>query len=99
MEKLAFTLITATRKLKPYFQTHTIVVQTDKPLQKAMNNPEAAGQLVLWVIELDEFDVQYQPSTAIKAQALANFIVEFTMKEDEEKRPTAWMIWTDGSSN
>ena len=32
MEKLIFTLITAARKLKPYFQAHTIVVQIDKPL-------------------------------------------------------------------
>ena len=47
MQKLAFALITATHKLKPYFQAHTIVVQTDKPLWKAMNNPEAARQLVL----------------------------------------------------
>ena len=38
MEKLAFTLITTARKLRPYFQVHTIVVQTDKPLRKAMNN-------------------------------------------------------------
>ena len=29
MEKLAFALITAARKLKPYFQAHTIVVLTD----------------------------------------------------------------------
>ena len=32
MEKLAFTLIIAARKLRPYFQAHTIVVQTDKLL-------------------------------------------------------------------
>ena len=29
MEKLAFALITAARKLKPYFQAHTIIVLTD----------------------------------------------------------------------
>ena len=29
MEKLAFALIIAARKLKPYFQAHTIVVLTD----------------------------------------------------------------------
>ena len=74
MEKLAFTLITAARKLGSYFQVHTIVVQTDKPLWKAMNNQEARGQLVLWVIELGEFDIQYQPKTTIKAQALDDFV-------------------------
>ena len=43
MEKLAFALIIATCKLRPYFQAHTIVVQTDEPLQKTMNNPEEVG--------------------------------------------------------
>ena len=33
MEKLAFALVTVARKLKPYFQAHTVVVLTDKPLQ------------------------------------------------------------------
>lgn len=47
MEKLAFTIIIATRKLKPYFEAHTVVVQTNKPLWKAMNNPKLAGWLVL----------------------------------------------------
>jgi len=40
MEKVAFSLVTAAYKLRPYFQAHTIVVQMDKPLQKTMNNPE-----------------------------------------------------------
>ena len=57
MEKLAFSLITATRKLRPYFQAYTIVVQMNKPLRKIMNNPKAARQLVLWVIELSEFNI------------------------------------------
>ena len=43
MEKLAFALITIARKLRLYFQAHTIVVQIDKPLWKVMNNPEATG--------------------------------------------------------
>ena len=33
MEKLAFALVTIARKLKPYFQAHTVVVLTDKPLR------------------------------------------------------------------
>ena len=40
MEKLAFALVTAVRKLKPYFQAHTIIVLTDQPLKRAMNSPK-----------------------------------------------------------
>ena len=46
MEKLAFALITASRKLSHYFQAHLIVVMTDHPLKKSMNKLEAAGRLI-----------------------------------------------------
>ena len=47
MEKLDFMLVTTTHKLKPYFQAHTVVVLTDKPLRRAMSNPDVAGRLAL----------------------------------------------------
>ena len=46
IEKLAFTLITASRKLRHYFQAHVINVMTDHPLKKAMNKLEATGRLI-----------------------------------------------------
>ena len=57
-----------------------------------MNNLEAAGQLVLWVIELSEFDIQCRPRIAIKAQALANFIVEFTTGETDNLGAIPWRV-------
>ena len=83
MEKLAFALITAMRKLKPYFQAHTIVVLTNQPLKRAMSSPEAAGRMALWAIELSEYDVQYHPRTAVKGQIVADFIAEYTQSEDK----------------
>ena len=81
MEKLAFALVTATRKLKSYFQAHTVVILIDKPLRRAMSNPEVAGQMALWAIELSEFDIQYRPHNAIKGQVVTDFIAEFTNME------------------
>uniref|UniRef100_A0A2N9GGQ7 Reverse transcriptase/retrotransposon-derived protein RNase H-like domain-containing protein n=1 Tax=Fagus sylvatica TaxID=28930 RepID=A0A2N9GGQ7_FAGSY len=103
MEKLSFALITASRKLRPYFQAHTIVVLTNHPLRKAMSKPDAARRLIQWSIELSEFDVNYRPRTAIKAQTLADFMVEFTVKdnkpkEEEERDASRWTIHTYGSS-
>ena len=46
MEKLAFALIIASRKLRHYFQAHIINVLTDHPLKKVMNKLEVAGQLI-----------------------------------------------------
>lgn len=37
MEKLALSLVTATRKLKTYFQAHIIYVLTNHSLKKALN--------------------------------------------------------------
>ena len=100
MEKLAFALVTAARKLKPYFQAHTIIVLTDQLLKRAMSSPEAAGRIVLWAIELSEFDIQYRPRTAIKGQVVADFIAEYTQLEGKGAEGLGqWSIHKDGSSN
>jgi len=83
MEKLTFALVMAARKLKPYFQAHTVIILTDKPLQRAMSNSEVASQLALWGIELSEFVIQYHLRTTITGQVVADFIAEFTNKEDK----------------
>ena len=100
MEKLAFALVTAARKLKPYFQAHTIVVLTDRPLRRVVSNLDAARRLALWAIELSKFDIQYRPRTAIKGQVVMDFIAEFTHDEDKEAEESPqWSVHTDGSSN
>ena len=43
IEKLAFALIMASRKLRHYFQAHVINVMTGHPFKKAMNKLEATG--------------------------------------------------------
>ena len=95
-----FVLITTSRKLRHYFQAHVINVMTDHSLKKAMNKLEAAGRLIQWAIELNEFDIRYQPRHEIKAQALADFIVEFTSSYDdlEVVEDKKWIIHVDGSS-
>ena len=42
IEKIAFTLIVASRKLSPYFQANPILVMTDQPIKKSMNKPKTA---------------------------------------------------------
>ena len=65
-----------------------------------MSNPEVAGRMALWVIELSEFDVQYRLRTAIKEQVVVDFIVEFNnMEGHEAKEHSQWSIHTNGSSN
>jgi hypothetical protein len=102
MEKFVFALVTTARKLRLYFQAHTIVLLTNHPLWKAMNKPDAARPLIQWSIEFSEFDIDYRPRTTIKAQALADFIAEFTTKNNEPKeddeQTSRWTAHIDGLS-
>ncbi|XP_030941748.1 uncharacterized protein LOC115966716 [Quercus lobata] len=65
-----------------------------------MNKPEAAGRMVQWAVELSQFDIEYHPRAAIKAQALADFIAEFTLPDEDGTTDEVdkWTIQTDGSS-
>ena len=75
-EKLVLTLVHTARKLRPYFQTHSIVVVTDQPLREILTKPEVSGRKTKRAVELAEHDIGYRPHTTIKAQALADFLAE-----------------------
>ena|ERR1044072_288054 len=55
LEKLALALLISERNLRPYFQSHTIVVNTDQPIRQIMQKPDLAGRMVGWAVELSEF--------------------------------------------
>ncbi|KAI5350779.1 hypothetical protein L3X38_003670 [Prunus dulcis] len=78
IEKLAFSLVVSARRLRPYFQAHTIHVLTNQPLRQVLQKPETSGRLVKWAIELGEFDIHYKPRPAMRGQAVADFLSEFT---------------------
>ena len=46
IEKIAFALIVASRKLRPYFQANPILVMKDQPIKKSMNKTKAVGRMV-----------------------------------------------------
>ena len=71
MEKLILALVTTTRKLRPYFQAHTIEVPTEYSMKQVLHKPETSGRLMKWAIDLREFDIIYKPKAAIKGQVLA----------------------------
>ena len=82
MENLAYALVLASWKLRPYFQAHKIEVRTSFPLMHILHKLETSGRLLKWTIELSQFDVECKPRAAIKGQALADFILEFPLQND-----------------
>ncbi|KAI5354380.1 hypothetical protein L3X38_007275 [Prunus dulcis] len=85
LEKLILALVVSARKLRPYYQAHRVIVMTDFPLRSILHSPDASQRLMKWAIELSQYDLLYRPKTAIKAQALADFVAEFTPSAEKEK--------------
>ncbi|XP_016648291.1 PREDICTED: uncharacterized protein LOC103326881 [Prunus mume] len=98
MEKLIFSLVVSARKLRPYYQAHWIIAITEFPLRSILHSPDASQRLTKWAIELSQYDLLYRPKIAIKAQALADFVVEFTPTAEEEKMATKSKEKTDDTS-
>ncbi|XP_065012847.1 uncharacterized protein LOC135641416 [Musa acuminata AAA Group] len=101
IEKLALALVLSVRKLRPYFQAHLVEVITDQSLRQVLSKFDVAGRLLKWAVELGEYDILYVPRTAIKAQAVADFLVELTQiaDGDHEQPPEAWVLHVDRSAN
>nr|XP_025640917.1 uncharacterized protein LOC112735606 [Arachis hypogaea] len=97
IEQLALALITTARRLRHYFQSHTIIVRTDQPLRQILTRPELAGRLIKWSVELSEFDIQYESRKTLKSQVLADFISEMT--NDTHNAEVRWSVHVDGASN
>ena len=104
MEKLILELVTTSRKLRPYFQAHTIEIPTEYPIKQVLHKPETSGRLMKWAIELSEFDIRYKLKTAIKGQVLVDFVMEFTSEEltgDTQTTPDllVWKLSVDVAAN
>lgn len=80
MEKLALVLLIASRKLKPYFQAHVMVVFTSHPLRQVLHCLEALDWLMKWSIKLSQYEIHYLLSATIKSQVVLIFIIDLTPK-------------------
>lgn len=98
IEKAAYAVITAARRLRPYFDAHPITVLTDLPLEKSLERIENFGRLTNWALELTGFGITLQPRTTIKAQALADFLAECSNYEEHTTQSDPWTVYTDGFS-
>jgi hypothetical protein len=51
-QKLLYTLLIASRKLRPYFQGHPIMVVTDRPLETILCNANVTERVAEWDVGL-----------------------------------------------
>jgi hypothetical protein len=73
-QKLLYTLLITSRKLRHYFQAHKIMVPSSFPLGEIIRNRDTNVHIIKWSVELGEFDIEFFPRQAIKSQILADFV-------------------------
>ena len=78
MQKLLYAVLMAARKLLHYITDHEVTVVTSYPLGDIIRNRNAVGRISKWALELMGHDIRYIPRTAIKSQALMDFVAEWT---------------------
>ena len=98
-QKMCYGVYFAASKLKPYFQEHPITVVCTAPLTKIIGSRDASGRVAKWAIALAPYTIFYQPCTAIKSQALADFLVDWAETQYLPPAPdsTHWRMHFDGS--
>src|SRR3954463_7684042 len=98
-QKLVLGVFMVSRKLKHYFQEHPMTVVSSAPLADIIQNREATGRIAKWAIELGAYHVKYESCTAIRSQALADFINDWTEIQAPQDKPVTkyWTMHFDGS--
>ncbi|VFQ80773.1 unnamed protein product [Cuscuta campestris] len=71
-------------------------------LSVVLRNSTSSGRMVKWAMMLTQFHIEYRPRSAIKGQALADFVVEMTGLTPDlpVNKPTEqwWEMAVDGAS-
>jgi ribonuclease HI len=99
VQKLLYAVVLARRKLCHYFEAHPVTVVFSFPLGEIIRNPDAAGRIAKWSVELMGETLAYAPRKAIKSQILADFVAEWTDTQlpPPQIQDECWTLYFDGS--
>jgi ribonuclease HI len=100
MEKMAYAVVMAKRKLRHYFQSHNISVPTAFPLRDMFENKESIRRIGKWATELAEHVINFVSRSTIKSQVLAGFVADSTpsvTKGDPIVSKPVWEVQCDGA--
>jgi ribonuclease HI len=99
VQKLLYAVVLAWRKLPHYFEAHPVMVVSSFPLGEIIRNPDAAGRIAKWSVELMGETLAYAPRKAIKSQILADFVAEWTDTQllPPQIQAECWTLYFDRS--
>jgi hypothetical protein len=78
IEKIYYAVVMCSRKLRHYFEAHTIRVLTNHPLHDIFGNRDSSGRIGKWVTELSEYVINFKRRNTIKSLILVDFMAEWT---------------------
>jgi hypothetical protein len=78
VQKLHYVVLITKCKLLHYFESHPIRVVTSFGLREIIGNRPSTGWITKRALEVMGLDITYVSQTAIKSQALADFVAEWT---------------------
>jgi hypothetical protein len=92
-------MLMATKKLQHYFNDHEVTVVTLFPLGDVVHSRDTTGRISKWALKLMGYDIRFVPCTAIKSQALADFMAEWTKVQTPTPDITHeyWTLYFDRS--
>jgi hypothetical protein len=67
IKKLLYAVVLMRRKLRHYFEAHTVTVVSSFPLGEIIRNPDAAGRIAKWSMELMGETLSYALHKVIKS--------------------------------
>jgi hypothetical protein len=99
VQKLLYAILITSRKLRHYFDEYKITVITDFSLADILHNQDATGRISKWAVELEALSINFKPRTAIKSQALVDFMAEWRENQIPAPvdKPEHWTMYFDGS--
>ncbi|XP_026416768.1 uncharacterized protein LOC113312228 [Papaver somniferum] len=85
VEQACLALIYATQKLRPYLLTHkTIVVAATNHIAYLASKPVLTRRTARWLLQLSEFELDYQRPKGVRGQAIADLMSMFPGEGDDE---------------
>ncbi|GJV27894.1 reverse transcriptase domain-containing protein [Tanacetum coccineum] len=105
LEKLILALVHAVRRLRRYFQAHTIMVPTCIPIKQALTGPEKTRRVAKSAIKLGKHDIIFLKRD--ERETPADFLPEIPFNDSEKKvkekevsdPSNKWKLYTNGASS
>jgi hypothetical protein len=99
IQKLLYVVVLVRRKLRHYFEAHTVMVVSSFPLGEIIRYPDAAGRIAKWSVELMGEMLSYASCKAVKSQVLADFVTEWTGTQlpPLQIQVECWTLYFNGS--